>query len=71
MDFNDTFLSFEHVKECFPDYRIEAMAEAEKMVPPFQYVDFILFVKAVVEGGSITDSSSWTLCVEVRRKAKR
>ncbi|WKY11101.1 hypothetical protein Q1695_003001 [Nippostrongylus brasiliensis] len=36
LDFNDTFLSFEHLKESFPGYRIEAMADEEKMVPPFQ-----------------------------------
>lgn len=40
MDFNDTFLSFEHLKESFPGYRVEAMSEEEKMVPPFKYVCF-------------------------------
>ncbi|KAE9418231.1 hypothetical protein Angca_003479 [Angiostrongylus cantonensis] len=43
MDFNDTFLSFDHLIESFPGYQIKAMAEGEKMVPPFllQFNDLI------------------------------
>ncbi|VDM58006.1 unnamed protein product [Angiostrongylus costaricensis] len=35
MDFNDTFLSFDHLIESFHGYQVKAMAEREKMVPPF------------------------------------
>ncbi|VDM70435.1 unnamed protein product [Strongylus vulgaris] len=50
MDFNDTFLSFEHLKESFPGYRIVAMAEEEKMMPPFQ-----LTFKDLIRGGESED----------------
>ncbi|KAL6742113.1 hypothetical protein Aduo_015304 [Ancylostoma duodenale] len=46
MDFNDTFLSYEHLKESFPGYRVDAMAEEEKMIPPFQ-----LTFKDLIRGG--------------------
>ncbi|PIO69570.1 hypothetical protein TELCIR_08598, partial [Teladorsagia circumcincta] len=48
LDFNDTFLSYEHLKESFPDYRIEATAEEEKMVPPFQ----LTFKDLIRKGGN-------------------
>ncbi|KAK6023673.1 hypothetical protein OSTOST_10532 [Ostertagia ostertagi] len=50
LDFNDTFLSFEHLKESFPDYRIEATAEDGKMVPPFQLTFKDLIRKGGKEG---------------------
>ncbi|KHJ76947.1 hypothetical protein OESDEN_23433 [Oesophagostomum dentatum] len=46
LDFNDTFLSFEHLKESFPGYHIEAKADEEKMIPPFQ-----LTFKDLIRGG--------------------
>ncbi|CAI2352518.1 unnamed protein product [Caenorhabditis sp. 36 PRJEB53466] len=37
LDFNDTFLSFDHVKSSFPGYKVVGAQEDEKlMVPPFK-----------------------------------
>ncbi|CAB3396592.1 unnamed protein product [Caenorhabditis bovis] len=37
LDFNDTFLSFDHVKNSFPNYNVVAADEdLSKMVPPFK-----------------------------------
>uniref|UniRef100_A0A1I7XKQ0 DNA helicase n=1 Tax=Heterorhabditis bacteriophora TaxID=37862 RepID=A0A1I7XKQ0_HETBA len=36
LDFNDTFLSFDHLKESFPGYKIIPKDEDYKMLPPFQ-----------------------------------
>lgn len=46
LDFNDTFLSFDHLIESFPGYQIKALAEKEKMVPPF-----LLKFNDLVRGG--------------------
>ena len=35
-DFNDTFLSLDHLKTCFPGYEIECAADEADMSPPFQ-----------------------------------
>ncbi|XGW03315.1 hypothetical protein V3C99_014927 [Haemonchus contortus] len=50
LDFNDTFLSFEHLKESFPGYKIEATAEDFKMIPPFQLTFKDLIRKGESEG---------------------
>ncbi|CAD6193409.1 unnamed protein product [Caenorhabditis auriculariae] len=37
LDFNDTFLSFDHVKTSFPGYSIEpSLGDPTKMLPPFK-----------------------------------
>ncbi|EFP13371.1 CRE-EMB-4 protein [Caenorhabditis remanei] len=36
LDFNDTFLSIDHVKQSFPGYKIELSGDANAMVPPFK-----------------------------------
>ncbi|KAJ1373953.1 hypothetical protein KIN20_036515 [Parelaphostrongylus tenuis] len=46
LDFNDTFLSFDHLIESFPSYQIKPLAEKEKMVPPF-----LLKFNDLVRGG--------------------
>ncbi|XP_054727930.1 RNA helicase aquarius [Anastrepha obliqua] len=38
LDFNDTFLEFDHLKSSFPDYEIKCEAPAEQRVPPFRLI---------------------------------
>ena len=45
VDFNDTFLSFEHLKESFPEHEIKTSEQdKEKLVPPFRSVLIFLGV---------------------------
>ena len=38
LDFNDTFLSYEHVQESFPGYQVVPMlgVNTEELEPPFK-----------------------------------
>ncbi|TRZ02669.1 hypothetical protein DNTS_024402 [Danionella cerebrum] len=37
LDFNDTFLSIEHLRSCFPNHRVEVTEkDPERQVPPFR-----------------------------------
>lgn len=38
MDFNDTFLSYEHVVDSFPNYEIKCDVPDDKRNPPFRLV---------------------------------
>lgn len=38
LDFNDTFLSYEHLLASFPDYQIECFNAPEERQPPFKLV---------------------------------
>ncbi|KAK6049268.1 hypothetical protein COOONC_13227, partial [Cooperia oncophora] len=55
LDFNDTFLSFEHLKESFPGYQIEATVEEDKMIPPFQLTFKDLIRKGGNEGEKVIE----------------
>jgi len=37
-NFNDTFLSLDHLKTCFPDHRIEHDEDEAEMQPPFKLI---------------------------------
>lgn len=37
LDFNDTFLDIEHLKESFPGYEMLSEVDDAKLVPPFRY----------------------------------
>ncbi|XP_074641983.1 RNA helicase aquarius-like [Tubulanus polymorphus] len=37
LDWNDTFLSYDHLKSCFPQYKVKSSTEdVEKLKPPFR-----------------------------------
>lgn len=57
MDFNDTFLNIQHLKDSFPDYEIRVTTEdPEKLVRPFNltFEDVICKQKQVEERKVIT-----------------
>lgn len=38
LDFNDTFLDFQHIKDCFPDYKINLKCNDSKIQRPFRLI---------------------------------
>lgn len=38
MDFNDTFLDIDHLKQSFPQYEIEIPTDNKKLVRPFRLI---------------------------------
>ncbi len=43
LDFNDTFLDYDHLKQSFPDYEMKSTTgDCSKLVPPFRYVSVYL-----------------------------
>lgn len=42
LDFNDTFLDVDHLRNSFPNYDIEVKVDDEqKLVPPFRYLQLV------------------------------
>lgn len=38
LDFNDTFLSYQHVVDSFPHYQLKCDIPEDKLLPPFRLV---------------------------------
>ncbi|XP_005185025.2 RNA helicase aquarius [Musca domestica] len=64
LDFNDTFLSYQHVLDSFPDYKLKCDVPEDKRLPPFRLV--FEDVKEVDENGESRDSSEESKVISVQ-----
>ena len=65
LNFNDTFLDFQHLRESFPNYevRIEDDIPAEKIVPPFKVTFHDVLEKKKLESGKRDEPGSDSVSV--------